>query len=232
MSAVMQPQRTAATSRTGGRRIRGRAQTLGHDAGQPPTTDGAPPASGAVLDAVNVATDARDARESLSRLSLSPSPTLIFEVDAHGTGEHPTPARRWDVRLVGSVRNRGHEAKAAGEAASSEVSAVLIIRAMTPPALLATVRAMTRGGASVPPEMISQLHPRTVDADGAQPEELTVRERAVLQMLADGHSTREIAEELSYSERTVKNVVHDVLEKLDCRTRAHAVAIATRHGVI
>ena len=50
----------------------------------------------------------------------------------------------------------------------------------------------------------------------------------MLHMLADGLTTREIAEELSYSERTVKNIVHDVLEKLGCRTRAHAVAIATR----
>jgi DNA-binding NarL/FixJ family response regulator len=67
---------------------------------------------------------------------------------------------------------------------------------------------------------------------GFHPHELTARELAVLQMLADGMATREIAEELSYSERTVKNVVHDLLEKLNCRTRAHAVALAIRHGVI
>jgi DNA-binding NarL/FixJ family response regulator len=74
--------------------------------------------------------------------------------------------------------------------------------------------------------------PRPDDANGDRPEDLTSREQAVLHMLADGLTTREIAEELSYSERTVKNIVHDVLEKLGCRTRAHAVAIATRHGVI
>ena len=44
--------------------------------------------------------------------------------------------------------------------------------------------------------------------------------------------TSDIAVQLCYSERTVKNVVHDILMKLNCRTRAHAVALATRSGVI
>jgi DNA-binding NarL/FixJ family response regulator len=61
---------------------------------------------------------------------------------------------------------------------------------------------------------------------------LAGREVSVLRLLAEGESTREIAENLSYSERTVKNIVHDLLMKLDCRTRAHAVALATRQGVI
>ena len=38
-------------------------------------------------------------------------------------------------------------------------------------------------------------------------------------MLADGETTREIAQQLSYSERTVKNIVHDLLAKLNCRTQ-------------
>jgi DNA-binding NarL/FixJ family response regulator len=62
--------------------------------------------------------------------------------------------------------------------------------------------------------------------------ELTSRELAVLRMLADGEVTRGIAEQLNYSERTVKNIVRDVLVKLECRTRAHAVALATRRGLI
>jgi DNA-binding CsgD family transcriptional regulator len=51
-------------------------------------------------------------------------------------------------------------------------------------------------------------------------------------MLADGEGTREIAVRLNYSERTVKNIVHDLLIKLNCKTRAHAVALAARRGVI
>ncbi len=61
---------------------------------------------------------------------------------------------------------------------------------------------------------------------------LTAREVAVLRMLADGGRTTEIARSLSYSERMVKNIVHDVMTKMDCRTRAQAVAVVVREGVI
>ena len=47
-----------------------------------------------------------------------------------------------------------------------------------------------------------------------------------------GHPTREVAQELSYSERTVKNVLHDVVTKLNARSRSHAVAFAVREGLI
>jgi DNA-binding NarL/FixJ family response regulator len=69
---------------------------------------------------------------------------------------------------------------------------------------------------------------RSPNGDGL----LTHRELAVLRMLADGEDTRGIAAELNYSERTIKNIVRDVLVKLGCRTRAQAVATATRQGAI
>ena len=37
---------------------------------------------------------------------------------------------------------------------------------------------------------------------------------------------------MGYSVRTVKNIVHDLLMKTNCRNRAHAVALATRQGLI
>ena len=61
---------------------------------------------------------------------------------------------------------------------------------------------------------------------------LSGRELSVLSLLAAGDNTREVAGRLSYSERTVKNIVHDTLVKMNCKTRAHAVALATRQGFI
>jgi DNA-binding NarL/FixJ family response regulator len=61
---------------------------------------------------------------------------------------------------------------------------------------------------------------------------LLSRELEVLRRLADGDDTKGIAVDMNYSERTVKNVVHDLLIKMNCRNRAHAVAIAARHGII
>ena len=61
---------------------------------------------------------------------------------------------------------------------------------------------------------------------------LTDREQQVLSLIAAGHPTREVALELSYSERTVKNVLHDVVTKLNARSRSQAVAFAVREGLI
>ena len=110
---------------------------------------------------------------------------------------------------------------------------MLILRAMPPSRLVSCVRAATRAGGSISPELLCQLLP---EVEGTRPDptqpQLTDREYDVLRMLADGESTRGIAERLSYSERTVKNIVRGLLVKLGCRTRAHAVALAARQGVI
>ena len=59
---------------------------------------------------------------------------------------------------------------------------------------------------------------------------LTPRETQVLKLVADGHDTSEIALALCYSERTVKNVLHDLTTRLQLRNRSHAVAYAVREG--
>jgi DNA-binding NarL/FixJ family response regulator len=61
---------------------------------------------------------------------------------------------------------------------------------------------------------------------------LTSRERQVLVLIADGLSTREVARQLSYSERTIKNVLQALTTRLHMRNRTHAVAQALRNGWI
>jgi DNA-binding NarL/FixJ family response regulator len=55
---------------------------------------------------------------------------------------------------------------------------------------------------------------------------LTIREGQVLRLMQEGRSNKEIAQDLNIAEPTVKNHVHHLLEKLDVRTRAQAVARA------
>ena len=61
---------------------------------------------------------------------------------------------------------------------------------------------------------------------------LTEREREVLELLADGLTTAEVAEHLSLSQHAVRSRVKAALAKLDARNREHAIAIAIREGAV
>ena len=64
------------------------------------------------------------------------------------------------------------------------------------------------------------------------PSPLTVRQTAVLALMAEGHSNAAIAGALSCSEHTVKNVIYDLMARLLVSNRAQAVARAIRAGLI
>jgi DNA-binding NarL/FixJ family response regulator len=131
------------------------------------------------------------------------------------------------VAMVGDVDDERLE-----RLARAGVSAILDRDHLTPEVLCATVRAVLAGRTSLPTDLLPRLLTRALRPDRVERGALSDRELAVLRMLADGEDTRGIALGLCYSERTVKNVVHDVLTKLNCRTRAQAVATATRAGII
>ena len=61
---------------------------------------------------------------------------------------------------------------------------------------------------------------------------LTPREREVLRLVAVGHANKQIANELSVSERTVKFHVSSILAKLGARNRTEAIATARARGLL
>ncbi len=63
-------------------------------------------------------------------------------------------------------------------------------------------------------------------------QEPTTREIEVLQLISDGLVNREIGVRLFLSEETVKSHVRHLLAKLQARSRAHAVAVGFRRGLI
>ena len=74
------------------------------------------------------------------------------------------------------------------------------------------------------------IHLQPVEAEpGHDP---TAREQQVLQLISDGLVNREIGERLFLSEETVKSHVRHILAKLQARSRAHAVAVGFRRGLI
>jgi DNA-binding NarL/FixJ family response regulator len=72
-----------------------------------------------------------------------------------------------------------------------------------------------------------------VDAQQAETNSiLSEREMEVLQLLAEGNSTPEIATHLFISQKTVKNHLASIYEKIDARDRTHAVIRAVKMGII
>ncbi|MFD1734285.1 response regulator transcription factor [Deinococcus malanensis] len=61
---------------------------------------------------------------------------------------------------------------------------------------------------------------------------LSPRELEVLRLLAEGRSNREVAQKLTLSEKTVARHVENVFNKLGVHSRASAVAIAIREGLV
>jgi DNA-binding NarL/FixJ family response regulator len=107
---------------------------------------------------------------------------------------------------------------------------------LTPETLGAAVPAAANGTRVMTPELLGNLlrglSPETLEPGRPPVARLTDREQQVLALIAAGHPTREVALQLSYSERTVKNVLHDVVTKLNARSRSQAVAFAVREGLI
>jgi len=130
-----------------------------------------------------------------------------------------------DAALVAAA-----EAGVGGLLRRSDASADLMVR---------TIVRVASGDGEIPPdllgrllEQVGRLQRQVLAPRGLTFSGLTPRETQVLRLVADGHDTAEIAVALSYSERTVKNVLHDLTTRLQLRNRSHAVAYAVREGLI
>ncbi len=74
------------------------------------------------------------------------------------------------------------------------------------------------------------MRPQDQEAARIDAQALTLREREVLSLVAEGNSNKLIADDLSISERTVKNHLTGIMIKLRASDRTHAVVKAVRLG--
>ena len=190
-------------------------------------------------------------REGL-RLSLSRAPHIrvIGEASEGKTALALVERRNPDVVIM-DVRMPGMDGLEATKMIMSRVpeACVLIFTAFSERSLLA--RGLESGAKGyilkeAPHETLLRAIERVAKGEGYvdpalmpaflsgkdQADMLTAREREILQLLADGMSNADVAQQLFISQETVKSHVRHILTKLEADTRTHAVAIALRDAVI
>ncbi len=103
--------------------------------------------------------------------------------------------------------------------------------------LTAAIRSVHRGGLVLDPDVAREaMLDQAAAADGSRPadpyEALTDREKQVLKLVAEGHSNKEVADELGISVKTAMSHREHIMEKLDLHSRTELIRFAIRQGII
>jgi len=98
--------------------------------------------------------------------------------------------------------------------------------------LLEAIRAVERGEPFLSPAAQQALIKDVLERGSAVAEELTPREQEVVKLVAEAHTTRQIAEILHLSDKTVENHRANAMRKLGMRDRVELVRYAIRKGLI
>jgi DNA-binding NarL/FixJ family response regulator len=135
------------------------------------------------------------------------------------------------VILITIDESRG----AVAEAIQAGVSGYLLKDA-SPDALVDAARNAIEGNAVIHPQLTKTFIEEARVGEGGGGEQrtpaLSKREREILQKVADGSTTRQVASDLGISPHTVKTHLERIFEKLGANDRAQAVAIAIRTGIV
>jgi DNA-binding NarL/FixJ family response regulator len=185
-------------------------------------------------DAVEVVGEAANGEEAIEA-ARDLSPDVVF-MDVRMPGMDGIEATRRirdaspDTRviLITIDESRG----AISDAIQAGVSGYLLKDA-SPETLVDAARNAIEGNAVIHPQLtktfIEEVH--LVETEGRSMP-LSKREREILQKVADGSTTRQVATDLGISPHTVKTHLERIFEKLGANDRAQAVAIAIRTGIV
>jgi DNA-binding NarL/FixJ family response regulator len=186
-------------------------------------------------DQVVVVGEAASGEEAIER-ARELSPDVVF-MDVRMPGMDGIEATRrireaapdTKVILITIDESRG----AISEAIQAGVSGYLLKDA-SPDALVDAAKNAIEGNAVIHPQLtktfIEEVRLVEPGEGGATP--LSKREREILQKVADGSTTRQVANELGISPHTVKTHLERIFEKLGANDRAQAVAMAIRQGIV
>jgi two-component system, NarL family, response regulator LiaR len=180
---------------------------------------------------IEVVGEAEDGTQAL-RVAAATNPDVLLldlympELDGHGvlTALHDLPQQPAVVVLTSATDDK-HLGRAVHAGATS-----YLLKTAAAEDVIAAVRAAADGTASLSPDLVTRLTRALRRPPPPDPlQSLSPREREVLDLIAKGHSNRQIASELIIGEQTVKTHVSNILLKLDLQDRVQAAIFALRH---
>jgi DNA-binding NarL/FixJ family response regulator len=137
--------------------------------------------------------------------------------------------RHAGIKLVFLTMNE--DADVAAEAFRAGASAYVLKRSAASE-LSTAIREVVQGRSYITPLITQDLVGSLLDVEKHKPQDLTARQREVLQLLAEGHSMKEVAAVLGVSPRTVAFHKYQMMEQLKVKSTAELIQYAVKQHIV
>ena len=174
---------------------------------------------------IEIALEASDGAQLLAALPQRPVDVIVSDIRMPGMG---------GIELIGALREAGNATPVILLTTFDDSSLMLaavaagaqgfLLKDASPEDLSEAIQRVAAGATLLQPVSLGPVRAqRRPEAQSGPRVYLTEREVSILRLVAGGYSNKEIGRSLHLSEGTVKNYMSDLLVKLDCRDRTHAV---------
>ncbi|ODU45023.1 response regulator transcription factor [uncultured Aquimonas sp.] len=173
---------------------------------------------------IEIALEAPDAESLLAALPQRPVDVIVSDIRMPGMG---------GIGLIGALRERGDATPVILLTTFDDSELLLraveagaqgfLLKDASPEDLRAAIVRVAAGETLLQPISLGPVRAGWSAPEATPGQRITEREQSILRLVAGGYSNKEIARVLHLSEGTVKNYMSEILLKLDCRDRTHAV---------
>lgn len=173
---------------------------------------------------IEIALEAPDAESLLAALPQRPVEVIVSDIRMPGMG---------GIGLIGALRERGDATPVILLTTFDDSELLLraveagaqgfLLKDASPEDLRAAILRVAAGETLLQPVSLGPVRAGWSTPEATPGQRITEREQSILRLVAGGYSNKEIARVLHLSEGTVKNYMSEILVKLDCRDRTHAV---------
>jgi len=186
---------------------------------------------------INVVGEASDGAEVLAKMSVLAPQLILMDVRMERMSGieacREIKSLYPDVSILMITSYTDNEAVLASMLAGASG---YLLKNLSRAELLRSIRLVASGQSLLDPELVKQATSRltALASSGGQTQggELTEREREVLVLIARGYTNKQIANTLIVTEKTARNHVSHILEKLGLARRSEAAAFAVEHKLV